>query len=259
MSKLVFIIAQSCLAAALAASAAAQAAPKGQPGPPHTGAVAGVVHDSLGNALARVEVAAAAVGRSVRSDSAGRFLLAGLPPGALDLTIRRLDYTPAVASVDIDAGDTAQVEIRLSVAAQQLSAVVVTADPEVLHRLDAFEARRKEGIGHFITRGQIEQRHPLLLSDMVRLIPGTVLIPTDNGRTALRFSRASRNCPPQFYVDGMQVYGFSIDDLMPGDIDGIELYAGAAGVPPEFNRLHSTAICGTVVIWTRVEGGDKKK
>ena len=46
--------------------------------------------------------------------------------------------------------------------------------------------------------------------------------------TALRSRRARSNCPPQFFVDGIQATGFSIDDMPPGDVEGVELYAGAA-------------------------------
>jgi len=96
----------------------------------------------------------------------------------------------------------------------------------------------------------------LLLSDMMRIIPGTTILTGENGRTALRFARVGRsNCPPQFFVDGMQVTGYSIDDMPPGDVEGVELYAGAAGLPPEFNRMRGTTICGTVAIWTRIPGG----
>jgi hypothetical protein len=224
-----------------------------------SGAVSGVVHDSLGNILANVEVTATRVARTVRTDTAGRFVLAGLPEGTQDLSVRRLAYSPALVSVDVSAGDTTEVEIELGVVAQKLTAVVIQDDADYMRAMNAFESRRKLGIGHFITRSQIENRRPMLLSDMVRMVPGAVLVPVDNGRSALRFSRSARNCPPQFYVDGMEVFGFSIDDVPPGDVEGVELYAGPAGLPPEFNRMHSTSICGVVVIWTRVPGSDRKK
>jgi hypothetical protein len=224
-----------------------------------TGVVSGMVHDSLGNILANVEVTATKVARSVRTDTAGRFVLTGLPAGTQDLSVRRLAYSPAFVSVDVSVGDTTEVEIELGVVAQQLTAVVVEDDTDRMRVMAAFESRRKLGIGHFITRSQIENRRPMLLSDMVRMVPGAVLMPADNGRAVLRFSRSAHNCPPQFYVDGMEVYGFSIDDMPPGDVEGVELYAGPSGLPPEFNRMHSTSICGVVVIWTRVPGSDRKK
>lgn len=218
-----------------------------------TGTIVGVVKDSLGNAIPNVEVTAIKIAKAVRSDTAGRFVLNAVPAGSSDFSFRRLAFEPAVLIITVPAADTAEVEVTLGVAAQRLTAVVIQDHPAQLRQLVAFETRRKQGIGHFITRSQIEDRHPYLLSDMVRMIPGTILVSADNGRTALRFSRVARNnCPPQFFVDGIQVTGFSIDDMPPGDVEGVELYAGASGLPPEYNRVHGTSICGTVIIWTKV-------
>lgn len=224
------------------------------------GAVTGTVKDSLGKTLPNVEVTALKVARVVRTDSAGEFVVGALPPGKNDLSFRRLGFEPVVLVVDVPPADTAEVDVILGVAAQQLTGVIVQGQPvHVPSALDAFEARRKQGMGHYVTRAQIEARHPLMISDMMRTVPGVTLIPSENGRTSLRFARVGRaNCPPQFFVDGIQVTGFSIDDMPPGDIEGIELYAGSAGLPPEYNRVHGTSICGTVIIWSRIAATDKK-
>jgi hypothetical protein len=206
-----------------------------------------------------VEVTALKAARSVRTDSAGFFLLAAIPYGPTDIGFRRLSFEPVILTITIPPSDTTEVKVTLGVAAQQLTGVVVEAHPDQLRRLVAFENRRRQGVGHFITRDQIEKRNPLMLSDMVRTIPGTILI-RDAGRTTLRFSRVARNnCPPQFFVDGVQVSGFNIDDMPAGDIEGVELYAGAAGLPPEYNRVTGTGICGTVIIWTRIPSTAKAK
>lgn len=224
------------------------------------GAIAGVVRDSSGAPIANVEVTAIKIAKVVRTDTAGRFVLSRLPSGSTDFTFRRLAYAPVVLSIEVPPEDTTDVEVTLGVTALQLTGMVVQDHAAQIRVWEAFETRRKQGIGHFVTRGEIEKRHPLALSDMMRTIPGAVIIPGDNGRTALRFARVGRsNCPPQFFVDGMQVTGFSIDDMPPGDVEGVELYAGAAGLPPEFNRMRGTTICGTVAIWTRIPGGEPTK
>jgi hypothetical protein len=218
-----------------------------------SGSVSGTVKDSLGAPISDVEITDVAAAKTVRTDSLGRFLLADVPSGNIDVSFRRLAYAPVVLLITIPPADTTEVEVVLSVVAQELKGMVIQEHPSQLRRLVAFESRRKRGIGHFITRSEIEDRHPLLLSDMLRTVPGAMLINAENGRTSLRFARVSSgNCPPQFFVDGIEVTGFSIDDMPPGDVEGVELYAGAAGLPPEYNRLHGTSICGTVIIWTRI-------
>ncbi len=217
-----------------------------------TGAVSGVVKDSLGHPIPNVEVTAFKSSASVRTDSAGRFLLAALPYGRTDVGFRRLSFEPVILVITIPPADTTEVQVILGVAAQQLTGVVIEAHPDQLRQLVAFENRRRQGVGHFITREQIEKRNPLLLSDMVRSIPGMILI-SETGRTTLRFSRTARNnCPPQFFIDGVQAAQFNIDDMPARDVEGVELYAGSVGLPPEYNRATSTAICGTVIIWTRI-------
>jgi hypothetical protein len=242
-------VSAALLSLVLATSGAAQLRP---------GGIAGTVKDSLGVPIPDVEVTAIAASKTVRTDSAGNFVLGDITSGKIDVSFRRLAYSPAIVLIMVPPSDTTEIEVTLGVAAQQLTGVVVQASPDQLRQLVAFEARRKRGIGYFITRSQIENRHPLMLSDMLRTIPGTILINAENGRTSVRFSRVARNnCPPQFFVDGVEVTGFSIDDMPPGDVEGVELYAGAAGLPPEYNRLHGTTICGTVIIWTRIPSSAK--
>jgi hypothetical protein len=126
--------------------------------------------------------------------------------------------------------------------------------------LEQFEARRKMGAGYFVTRADIERRQPNLLSDYMRMVPGVRIVTLDNGHTGLRFARNPRgNCPPQYFVDGIATSNFDIDEVLPGDVEGVELYAGSAGVPPQFNRFFGTSICGTILIWTRIPGKENDK
>jgi Carboxypeptidase regulatory-like domain/TonB-dependent Receptor Plug Domain len=219
-----------------------------------TGAITGVVKDDLGAPIANVEVSVLTARASVRTDSVGRFLLAALPPGATDVSFRRLSFAPIQLSILVPHDDTTEVDVTLTIVAQKLKGVVSQADAEHLRQLDAFEARRKLGIGHFITRGQIEKRNPGLLSDMIRTIPGAVILPGENGRAILRFARTARGCPPQFFIDGIQALGFNIDDMPVSDVEAVELYAGASELPLEYNKINSTVNCGAVIIWTRLPG-----
>lgn len=224
-----------------------------------TGVVVGQVKDPAGAAIPDVEITAIGNAATVRSDTAGEFTLAGVPAGSVELSFRRLAFEPVHLALAVQPDDTTEVEVTLSVVAQRLKGVLVLADADRRRILEAFEARKKMGVGYFITRADIVKRNPMMLSDMVRMVPGAHLVPTNFGRIALRFARTGRNdCPPQFYVDGVPVSNFSIDEMPPGDVEGMELYPGAAGVPPEYNRVQSTVSCGTVIIWTRIPGNDRK-
>lgn len=226
----------------------------------HSGALSGVVKDSAGATLGNVEVMFMRSGRTVRTDSAGHFILASLPVGPADIGFRRVAYEPVVVSLTVPVDDTTDVEVRLGGIAQTLPTVVVNDHVERSKLLDGFESRRKLGIGYFVTRADIERRQPRQLSDYMRMVPGVRIATLENGRSALRFARnAKNNCPPQYFVDGIPTSNFDIDEVLPGDVEGIELYPGSAGVPPQFNRFYGTTICGTILIWTRVPGKETDK
>ena len=227
---------------------------------PRVGAVSGVVTDSGGHALGNVEVMLMRSGRAVRTDSAGHFMLAAIPAGPNDIGFRRVAFEPVIVSLRIPADDTTDVEVHLGGITPLLPAVIVNDRVERSRVLEQFEARRRLGVGHFVTRADIERRRPNVLSEYMRMVPGVRITTLDNGRTALRFARNPRgNCPPQYFVDGIPASNFDIDEVLPGDVEGVELYAGAAGVPPQFNRFNGTSICGTILIWTRIPGKENDK
>ena len=64
-------------------------------------------------------------------------------------------------------------------------------------------------------------------------------------------SAASSGCVLQYYVDGlfMSPGSFSVDDIVPADLEAIEIFRGPSEVPARF-RGRETG-CGLVVIWTR--------
>jgi hypothetical protein len=219
-----------------------------------TGIITGTVKDQSGTLVPNVEVVVPKTGATAHTDSLGRFVLTRLAPGMFDVSLRRLSYSPMMISLQVTEGDTTDVEVTLNAAAETLPTVVVKGKEERKRQLDGFEQRRKLGLGHFITRAQIESRNPLVLSEMVRGTPGAQLMQTNiTGRMTLRFSRRS-DCPPAYFVDGQYLINYNIDDMPVRDVEGVELYAGFAGLPQEFAKQMGILACGAVVIWTRIPG-----
>jgi hypothetical protein len=216
------------------------------------------VRDQDGAVLADVEISHPASGKTARSDSVGTFFLGGLPAGRAEILLRRLAYSPIAATLDVSANDTTAVIVTLRIVAQQLTAMIILETPERLRDLTGFEHRRKTGAGHYITRAEIEQRQPLHLSEMLRLVPGAVVAPLKGPASAqVRFGRAISpmgDCAPVYWVDGIRATGLNIDDILPIDVEGLELYSGPAGLPPQFHPARENVSCGTVVIWTRRPG-----
>lgn len=219
--------------------------------------MSGVIKDSVGAVIPSVEIVIVKTGVAVRSDAHGRFLIAGIPAGSTDITFRRISFSPIVLNFSVAQDDTVDAQVILGGTAQALPATEIDAPAEHERRLTAFEAHRRTGAGHFITRADIEKRSPRRLTDLLRSVPGTTMAIDKDGLPTLRFTGTphGNNCTPAFFIDGLHVRSFNIDEISPVDIEGIELYSGSAGLPPEYNQLYGgAAVCGTVVIWTRLPG-----
>jgi carboxypeptidase family protein/TonB-dependent receptor-like protein/TonB-like protein len=246
------------------------------------GTIAGVVTDSAGAALAGAEVHVGQDG--VWSGANGRFHLAGLRAGNAELRIRRLGFCPDTIAVTVPAGATATITVPLARCAPTLAPVVVRASQrKYVGRLAGFNERRDRGIGRFITRADIERLHPAHISDVIRTLPGVSIVVRDNstangparpdrraemeGRapsptvadvtTRARIRLRGASCAPNVYLNGARLSTdpeVDIDSFTPQMLEGIEIYAGSAGIPPQFSAPGSEAgsRCGAVVLWTTV-------
>lgn len=127
--------------------------------------------------------------------------------------------------------------------------------------LTEFDIRVARGHGWFITAAEIQQRNPSRVTDLFTAIPGLDLISSGQGfQRVISFHRNNANplgCPAQIYLDGQLVTkplpqgpGFTVDDLViPGDLEGVEIYHGLSSVPAEF--INPNSRCGVVVLWTK--------
>lgn len=221
------------------------------------GAISGTVRDSGGTPVMSVEVRGGSKTPVwTRTDSAGAYRLGGLPAGKTQLVFRRLGFEPVTKDVVVSERPQT-VDVTMEMLPAEMAALITEASTRVREMLRDFWHRREQGYGHFITRAEIEDRQPMNLSDMMRTLPGMTLVPKQVGTEAtLRFARnvGGHDCPPQYFIDGVMARGFNIDDMPPGDVEGIEIYPGVSTVPPQFKSLTGTSACGVVVIWSRVPG-----
>lgn len=109
---------------AVSAVAEAQETPAPRDSIPR-GAVAGIVRDERGQPIADARVGIEALAVQTRTDSLGRFVLAGLPARSVDVVVRFLGYRPAVATVAVPADRTLNLGIALVPTAERLDAVVI--------------------------------------------------------------------------------------------------------------------------------------
>jgi hypothetical protein len=152
-------------------------------------------------------------------------------------------------------------------------------------RYDDFFRRRRQGLGEFVMRDEIDRRNALYTSDILTGRAGIrVQTQPDKGLTSVEFARCNEY-PPKInvYVNGNKlipqdaakiaavgaqsaivaigarknrnpeiagIVGEMLSRVNPRDIELIEIFRGPGELPPEFNDGN----CGAIVIWTR-QGG----
>jgi hypothetical protein len=220
----------------------------------------GVVVDSASGPLAGVAISAA--GSQVRTvtSQSGQFVLAPLAQGFHTIVAQRAGYAPESTTVTLNEGDT--LDVRIVLLSVTVTNTVAEAKPaSVEHTFDRRRASR--GGGRFITRADIERRNPRQVSDILRNVSGirivdsagtTVAVSTRGPRTEANTdgSLRDRACVLHVGVDGVtKDASFAMDNISPTEVYGIEVFAGAASVPPEFGGLRPEAWCGLIMIWTR--------
>src|SRR5258708_15104540 len=218
-----------------------------------------VVNKSSSVGVAGVAVVLALDGRTVATDSAGRYAFGNLPAGPLRFLVHAPGFHAAEFTVDVKGGDDVAHTIELESsgdgpAPPSLTPVVTEAMPGGSYRLMDFERRRRTGRGQYLTDEEIQKSGAATLQDATRGMRGVTLHCGGSADVAggtgcrIQVNRAPMNCQPQYVIDGRVDNMFG--PLTPiRDIVGLEVYVGATDVPGEVARSNSA--CGVVVGWTR--------
>lgn len=182
------------------------------------------------------------------TDPEGHFVIRRVPAGVRSLEIRFLGTVSDRLEVRLPAGERTEIRILLDLNPVPLAPIRVSVHAlPPPGKLREFYERRGREHGYFLTREEIARRAPMETSDLFREIPGMRLDPSPPVGQELRAGRG-HGCPIDYFLDGVPMPAFDVDDVRPEDIDGIEVYRGAAEVPPRFRRWGT---CAVIVIWTR--------
>lgn len=218
----------------------------------------GVVRDSLtGNPIQGVTIWVPQQALATRSSSTGRFTLEGVEAGQSEILFRQVGYhvgsitfeLTVTQSSTVDLGALAMVPI-----ATELSPLVVTGkEPNLKLRQVGFYHRRRFEAGTFFTQADIAKANPARTSDLFRRVPGFRIF-SDGSIVSTRGIRSISSgfglCEVDYYIDGLHVMAPDVDVVIPTSISAMEIYRGAASIPPLFRGSHNPK-CGVVAIWTR--------
>jgi hypothetical protein len=192
------------------------------------------------------------------TDELGTFEFLTRYRSAVKLRADRIGYHETLTpTLHFDEYDFFRVEVRMKIDAVLLAPLEVVGRHRTFSPLHAdFEHRRLTGSGWYITREDIEELKPAYVTDLLATVPGIHLLSSGSGHRRIATFGRKNGCHAQIYVDGFHINrgeGFTIDDVvLPGSVEGIEVYRGLSTVPAEY--LSPEAVCGVVAIWTRRGG-----
>jgi hypothetical protein len=191
----------------------------------------------------------------------GRFRIVDVPSGQYIVIVRRAGFHPASQVLQVNPSDTLRLSYTLSEAAAELAPVTVTAQ-RMSPRMTEFEARRKAGIGEFMTAEQIDQHNSAFPTELLRMFSSINVTPTSTGGEEIYYPVSARAtgggtstglaaCFMTVYLDNVPMPApFNLDLLpSPREMAGIEVYAGSATMPIQYAGLNRG--CGIILVWTK--------
>lgn len=216
-----------------------------------TGNIVGTVRDNDGAPVPGAQVTVGTKFSSV-TDSAGKFALRGLPVGETMVTVRRIGFALLETSWDLGAY-TLTLDLRVHANPVALPAVQVQARAQPFDsRLAGFYSRMKQKLGYYITRDEIDRSHSLVMTDVLRELPGIqpAVLPRGLGTTV---RMAGQACPPLVMIDGFPaaVGNFDLDIINLSTVEGIEVYRHGSSVPADLFGPYGMHNCGVIAIWSR--------
>jgi TonB-linked SusC/RagA family outer membrane protein len=211
-----------------------------------TGRITGVVHDSAsGVPLSAVQVLVTGTRLGAQTNEAGRFSIGAVPAGVHTIETRRVGYRGGrLANVQVAAGATADVVVRISTIVLSLEAVVTTGlvDPT-------------SGTHVPFTVGRVNAEDaPVPAANAIETIQGRIagVSVTPSGQPGggtnilLRSPTSiSKSTAPLIVVDGViqtQSFDGSSADLESMDIESVEVVKGAAAASLYGSRASSGVI-----------------
>ena len=231
------------------------------------GTIDGIVTDTMLVPLSGATVSI--LGSSIRvvTGDNGRFRISALESGQVIVIAQRLGYEPLSARVNVGI-DTERVSFALERVVTALDTVRVAGAKSGLARHRDFEDRlaRHDATAAF-TEADIDKVNPVDSWQMLSRVPALKFIPVGkNGGLIAVSTRAMRieGNPPQavpcymdVMVDGIMMMGdrdghFDMSHLpAPKEIHGMEVFAGPATIPPQYNGAGNSKMCGLIAVWTR--------
>lgn len=208
----------------------------------------GFVKDDLGRPLEGAEVRVRGRDQTVLSDADGRFRIANVPVGLLDIGARRIGFLPLADLIRFSPTDT--VLFTLDHIGQRLDTVRVQRRADAAWERDlrryasAVDASR---FGKVVTERDIDEQHTQFTTDLLQSTSGFVVIGSGAGASVL--STRGR-CAPTLFLDGLAVPGYPLNNVSPRSIKLMVVYRDGVTMAPELLSVRANPACGAISITT---------
>jgi hypothetical protein len=194
------------------------------------------------------------------------------------LVTTRLGFRPDTSHVSDVSWAAGLVEVSLVPNAQELAAVSVRAtNSRVNPTIAEFESRRARrggGGATFIGREVLERHTSSKLTDVLRrgvqgvkfIDSAGVQLPVSARGEVIRVYQNQTNrttgsarsgmervlCVLRVAVDGVpKEWGYDLNVIEPREVYGVEIYAGPATLPAQYQSMGRDGYCGLILVWTR--------
>lgn len=239
----------------------------------------GLVRDSAGAPVAGAEISVADMTRTTTTGSKGEFQLAGIRPGLITVTARRLGFAPVSATLRVKDGDNTLPDFVLTPTPRELDPVAIQEQELWRERplLREFEENRKLGLGQFVTRAELAKMQGGFISQAFGGMRGLVVVRggstahtwlanprgIESGCVTLQDRLQNENvtprgadcgyCFPEVYLDYTRIsqngVAVNVSQFSPDQLQAIEFYSSGSAAPPRYNA--SITGCGLIVLHSR--------
>ena len=181
----------------------------------------------------------------VETDRWGRYILTGVPAGAVEFEVRRTGYEPLRHTLNVKSGLTTQVDIGLVPDPVEMEPFVATTVRSRRLESKGFYERQywgeMLGTGEFFTPDYLDRSHPINLGQLI--LQSGLRPPEPRGR-----ARLFQGCL-EVYRDNTRVGSAGVDRFVtPGEPVGVEIYRAPAALKVGLTRYNQ--MCDLVLIWT---------
>ena len=223
------------------------------------GTIAGVVRDSAARPIAGADITIRPGEHRTRSDSAGRFLVAGLGADHYAVRARKIGYAPTHFDVSLSSAGRADILLVFDERMPMLDTITVTAGRICSsYTLDGFVCRRRANVGVFLDYTDIDDMEALFTADLFRQMKGlhVGVRSTRAGPARVVEASPSYGCIASL-VDGREPNAATPIPQFPYELIGLEVYTRPDQVPAEYQRytwpeggLNRSGRCTVIIYWT---------